>query len=296
MSVPLPIDTLTVNPFKLSSMSKQQSMLIIGNCVDRQRLIKSLMDNGAIVDDYDLTIFVGIEGYSYFNEFNKKKNKNIRSGEGSFSQNFYNNCKGAMLKGFDKKILRELVDNQKYSNFQTHKTVIFNNCFTISNIFKNKELLEFFYNAKYYNISYILATSISLPIAPEIRCNFDMIFLLPDELDHNIKRLHRFYGGFFDDYDFFKKTFHRITKENNAMVIWNRGSKMEVVFYYSIDCPSLYGHYLIKNDALHKLNKIINIEKEEPCDYEPFSTIINIENIKIENLTITSDTIKSLLR
>lgn len=287
MSELLTNGTLTVNPIRPSSIPKQQSILVIGNYIDRQHLIKSLIDNDVIVNDYNLTMFVGIEGSAHLHEISKNKQSN--------NNNIYNNCKGAVLKGFDKEILTALVDGQKYSKFQTHKTVILDNCFTDNSILKDNDLLDFFYNSRHYNTSYVLSTNNTLSIPPEIRCNFDMIFLLPEESDENIKKLHRFYGGYFEEYAFFKQTFQTITKVGHDMVIWNRGSMNDVVYYYSHNCPNTYGHFLIKNDTSSKLKKIVNNEeKQYNKEHEQHSIYINIENIQIENLTITSEAIRSI--
>ena len=77
-----------------------------------------------------------------------------------------------------------------------------------------------------------------LGIRPELRCNFDYIFLLAEDFYSNQKRLYDHYAGMFPSFDIFRQIFLQLTNDFGCMVIVNRGARgdiLEKVFHYKAD-------------------------------------------------------------
>ena len=75
----------------------------------------------------------------------------------------------------------------------------------------------------------------SLGIPPELRSNFDYIFLLAEDFISNRKRLYEHYAGMFPSFDIFTQVFNDITEDFGCMVINNRIHSKNItdkVFWY----------------------------------------------------------------
>jgi hypothetical protein len=75
----------------------------------------------------------------------------------------------------------------------------------------------------------------SLGIPPELRSNFDYIFLLGEDFISNRKRLYEHYAGMFPTFDIFQQVFNEVTSDYGCMVINNKihSKKLEEkVFWY----------------------------------------------------------------
>jgi hypothetical protein len=81
-----------------------------------------------------------------------------------------------------------------------------------------------------------------LGIKPELRCNFDYIFLLAEDFVSNQKRLYEHYAGMFPNFETFKQVFIQITDDFGSMVIVNRGAKksfVDKVFWFKANSESI---------------------------------------------------------
>jgi hypothetical protein len=94
---------------------------------------------------------------------------------------------------------------------------------------------KMFFEGRHYKIMYILTMQFPLGIIPELRTNFDYIFLLAEDFYSNQKRLYDHYAGMFPDFKTFRDVFMDITKDHGCMVIVNRGSRsdfLDKVFWF----------------------------------------------------------------
>jgi hypothetical protein len=74
-----------------------------------------------------------------------------------------------------------------------------------------------------------------LGIKPELRVNFDYIFLLADDTYTIQKRLFEHYAGMFPNFEAFRQVFSQLTADYGCMVIINRGIRnnfLDKVMYY----------------------------------------------------------------
>lgn len=93
----------------------------------------------------------------------------------------------------------------------------------------DQPILEIFYNGRHYQILFILTMQFPLGIRPELRCNFDYIFLLAEDFFSNQKRIFDHYAGMFPSFDLFRQVFLQLTDDYGCMVIVNRGAKREII-------------------------------------------------------------------
>ena len=74
-----------------------------------------------------------------------------------------------------------------------------------------------------------------LGITPELRSNFDYVFLLAEDTTSNLKRIYEHYAGMFPDFNSFRQVFRQLTEDFGAMVIKNRGARKllfdKIAFY-----------------------------------------------------------------
>ena len=100
---------------------------------------------------------------------------------------------------------------------------------------KDECILELFFNGRHHHISFILTMQFALGIPPEMRSNFDYIFLLAEDFISNRKRLYDHYAGMFPSFDMFQQVFSDCTENYGCMVIDNRIHSKDItkkVFWY----------------------------------------------------------------
>ena len=100
---------------------------------------------------------------------------------------------------------------------------------------KDESILELFFNGRHHHISFILTMQYSMGIPPEMRSNFDYIFLLAEDFISNRKRLYEHYAGMFPSFDIFQQVFTEVTEDYGCMVINNRVHSKNItdkVFWY----------------------------------------------------------------
>lgn len=100
---------------------------------------------------------------------------------------------------------------------------------------KDQNIMEIFFNGRHYKLMYILTMQFPLGIPPELRSNFDYIFLLAEDFVSNLKRLYDHYAGMFPSFDSFKQVFNQVTADYGSLVIVNRGSRnsiLEKVYWF----------------------------------------------------------------
>lgn len=100
---------------------------------------------------------------------------------------------------------------------------------------KNPNVLELFFNGRHHHISFILTMQYCIGIPPELRSNFDYIFLLAEDIVSNQKRLYEHYAGMFPKLEIFQQVFTNITNDYGVMVIDNKTHSSDLtdkVFWY----------------------------------------------------------------
>jgi len=146
----------------------------------------------------------------------------------------------------------------------------------------DSQILEVFYNGRHYQLLFILTMQFPLGIRPELRCNFDYVFLLADDFYSNQKRLYDHYAGMFPTFDFFRQVFLQLTDNYGCMVIANSGARSNIldkVFCYrasdenigTIGCHQFkkfhdhnYNPNWKNNTTQVDINKFVAVSKNKP--------------------------------
>jgi hypothetical protein len=87
---------------------------------------------------------------------------------------------------------------------------------------KDEQILEILMNGRHYRLTYILTMQTPLGITPDLRLNFDYVFLLKEDSTINKKKLWDNYASMFPTIHAFEKVFSECTRDYCSMVIDNR--------------------------------------------------------------------------
>lgn len=100
---------------------------------------------------------------------------------------------------------------------------------------KDQSISEILMNGRHYQLMYILTMQTPLGIAPDLRLNFDYVFLLKEDSTINKKKLWDNYASMFPTQMAFEKVFRKCTENHTTMVVDNRTPSdniMEKVFWF----------------------------------------------------------------
>lgn len=131
----------------------------------------------------------------------------------------------------DENIIDNIIDKQKKSieeNSNEKLCIIFDICLYSNKIWDDKPtLLDFLINAKKYNITYFITVSFPLSFKPEIRNNFDHIFVFSSDTVSRQKRIYEHYCNKYiiHNFKFFYKLFNQITSDYYCMIIDNSSNQ-----------------------------------------------------------------------
>jgi hypothetical protein len=87
---------------------------------------------------------------------------------------------------------------------------------------KDESIMEILMNGRHYRLTYILTMQTPLGITPDLRLNFDYVFLLKEDSTVNKKKLWDNYASMFPTLAAFEKVFGKCTEDYRSMVIDNR--------------------------------------------------------------------------
>lgn len=84
---------------------------------------------------------------------------------------------------------------------------------------KDVSIREILMNGRHYQLTYILAMQTPLGIPPDLRLNFDYVFLLKDDSNINKKKLYDNYASIFPSLADFIRVFSICTRDFTSMVV-----------------------------------------------------------------------------
>lgn len=140
-----------------------------------------------------------------------------------------------------KTILKKMREKEAQGKFiDPRAIVVMDDCLATKGTWaKDPHLADLLFNGRHRQITYILTMQYALGISPELRSNFDYVFLLADDIQSNLKRIYDHYAGMFPDFNAFRQVFRQLTEDFGAMVIKNRGSRTnlfdKIAFYKAPD-------------------------------------------------------------
>jgi hypothetical protein len=100
---------------------------------------------------------------------------------------------------------------------------------------KDPIFLELMNQGRHYKITFILTMQYSIGIQPELRSQFNYVFLLGDDVASNRKKIWEHWAGVFPKQDLFEKVFAHATNNFGSLVVNNRIKSMDLtqkVFWF----------------------------------------------------------------
>jgi len=132
---------------------------------------------------------------------------------------------------------------------------------------KDETIMEIFMNGRHYDIMYMLTMQFPLGIPPELRSNFDYIFILGEDFISNQKRIYEHYAGMFPSFELFQKVFNAVTSDFGCMVIDNCSKSKRIqdkVFWYKAEHAPDFTMGTGKLLKFHEKNYDPNYDKRIP--------------------------------
>lgn len=203
---------------------------------------------------------------------------------------------------FEKLLFRQmkiLEKKKQHPNLKPEIFVVMDDCLSSKKTWiKDGPIMEVLYNGRHYKITYILTMQYPLGISPDLRSQFEYIFLLKDDIHSNLKKIYEHYAGIFPTYDSFHQVYTQLTADHGCMVIVNTErhkkpiegtSFLDKIFWFKANnienLPNIGCEQFIK---YHEKNYDPNWEKKEfQFDVNQFCMeqkknkgVIKIEKIK----------------
>ena len=101
--------------------------------------------------------------------------------------------------------------------------LIMDDCMSSKHLWlKDPNVLSIFNEGRHYQLTFILAMQYAIGIQPELRNNFDFIFLLGEDTYSSRKKIYEHYAGIFPKFDIFDQVFNQVTDNYGCMVLDNR--------------------------------------------------------------------------
>jgi hypothetical protein len=114
--------------------------------------------------------------------------------------------------------------------------MVMDDCLAQKNVWiKDPTVLEILANGRHYKLTYILTTQYSMSVPPELRTNFDYIFILNEDFSSNKRRLYEHYVNMFPHYKIFEFVFDEVVKDYGSLVLDNRKPSKDIskkIFWY----------------------------------------------------------------
>jgi len=234
MDVQMGADSLPVRQFKLSDMVENPSIVMIA----KRGSGKSWVTKAIMMHFYQIPCGIVIAPTdrmnSFYNDF--------------FPDTYihYQYKSSIITKILDRQT--QMIDKQQAKkkigkNIDVRTFIIMDDCLGDKKSWvRDAPILELLFNGRHYQIMYILTMQFPLGITPELRSNFDYIFLLKEDFISNQKKLFDHYAGMFPNFNTFRQVFSELTADFGCMVIDNRrkaSNPLERLFWYK--APNLEG-------------------------------------------------------
>ena len=146
--------------------------------------------------------------------------------------------------------------------------LIMDDCMSSKHLWlKDPNVLSIFNEGRHYQLTFILSMQYSLGIQPELRSNFDYVFLLGEDFINNRKKLYEHYAGMFPSRELFDQVFMQVTDNYGVMVINNRLRSNDIrkkVFWYKANKHDNINICCEKFKRYHEINFDPNHDKRLP--------------------------------
>lgn len=185
---------------------------------------------------------------------------------------------------FNVSLIAKILEKQS-KNKKNKVAIVLDDCLSSSDWWsKDKTINELFFNSRYYNITLFVTMQFPFGLKPEIRCNFDYVFLFKDVATSKFKRCYEHYCGIFPTFEKFREVFESTTENFKSLVIVQRGIQLnfndKIKHYKSNDTPD----FKIENVCEFKNEKDKEKEKDDYTHINFFDKNSEKEEDTEENL------------
>lgn len=154
--------------------------------------------------------------------------------------------------------------------------IILDDCLANNSWQKDVEMRSLLMNGRHYGIMLLITMQYPLGVGPQLRTNFDIIFILRENIIGNRKRIYDNYAGMFPSFESFCQVMDTCTEDYECLVINNLSQSNDIteqVFWYKADLHENYRlchpQLWINNDAFLR-GKLKPEEDEEQYDAKTF--------------------------
>ncbi|VBB18896.1 P-loop NTPase domain protein [Yasminevirus sp. GU-2018] len=205
---------IAVKQFVKETMCVNPHMMIINPDHDANAgLVRSLMCG---VDSSYTHLIV-------FTQFNRHRYENLTS-------NIYTDLKqlkNVLLKA-KKSIKKDRTEKRELSNPSFRPLVVLDHMCKGAHV-KSPLFSEVVFNGRHYRLSAVVLESFAVGISPELRCNFDYVFMNCGNNVSMMKRLYDHYAGMFPDFHSFKQVYGALCDASSSyFVCINRGARSAI--------------------------------------------------------------------
>jgi len=129
------------------------------------------------------------------------------------------------ILGRQKKILNKNEEREKKGKnaLDPRTFLVMDDCMAAKHLWlKDPNILEIMNQGRHFKLTFILTMQYCLGIQPELRTQFNFIFLLGEDNAASRKKLWEHWAGVFPKFDLFEQVFLQVTSNYGCMVINNR--------------------------------------------------------------------------
>lgn len=151
----------------------------------------------------------------------------------------YNNYESSVLESLLERQVR--IKQKKAYYLKKNKKVdsrawlVMDDCLSAKGTWaKDEAIMEVMLNGRHYDLFFMLTMQYPLGIGPDLRSNFDFIFIFGENYVNIRKKIFDHYAGMFPTFEAFQYVFGKCTKGHSCMVINNRkkSDKIEDLVYW----------------------------------------------------------------
>jgi energy-coupling factor transporter ATP-binding protein EcfA2 len=182
---------------------------------------------------------------------------------------------------YSSSIIKNIIEKQEKQKSKI--LLVLDDCITQKNVLKDESFLNLIMNGRHIGITLIFTMQFPMKISPEIRCNFDYVFLKQDCMISNQKRIYDHYAGLFPTFDFFKQILDQLTTNFGTIVINNSTKKQnftDKVQWFTVDkdIKCKIPEFIFDKQITTLKSDLISIKPDSPAKVSK-KTLETLENL-----------------
>jgi len=188
---------------------------------------------------------------------------------------------------------RSVIGENEHDTIDPRSLLVMDDCLHMSPLDEKRSVKEVLMNGRHYEMTYIATINSPTGLSPDLRANFDYVFIMADSNPSSRRKLWQNYCGMFENFDEFEDIFDECTKDYRSMVIGNRDpTGAKVCWFKAADRKFTFGSKdfleihkeLYDPDCMHKM--LGWMDRNEPRIIPKdtnFSCFINKDKVKEVN-------------